>query len=270
LTQSPTPNSQSFSRRNRNPDSNLFDPFLINASSDTDSGSDNAQPLPPPKPMSLRSAPKLSSLPSGKLARRRRQPIPQVFTIPTTPTPPSKSVPVARNNFNHHGPNISRSDPLSSHMPTRPADKRSSAISVEWDAFPVCDDTGDDLTPPSTPVREQAATLGSKLDNGPYTAPMSSSRFSFSGFMTPYLSPSPLSRARRHQRTPSEGVFTMSLDDDVASPHSPEELQALIGMFSKGSPSRISKEKAEYFASSMFQNSPNPEELPPPSFGALL
>jgi len=217
--------------------------------------------------MSLRSTPKLLSLPSGKLARRRRQPIPQVFTIPTTPTPPSKAVPVVRNNVNHHGPNISHSDPLSSHMPTRPADKRSTAISVKWDAFPVCDDTGDDLTPPSTPVLEQAVTLASKLDNGPRTAPMSSSRYSFSGFMTPYSSPSPASRTRRHQRTPSEGVFT--LDDDAASPHSPEELQALIGLFSKGSPARISKEKAGYFASSMFQNSPNPEELPPPSFGAL-
>jgi hypothetical protein len=239
------------------PVSNLFDPFLVNSTSDSDSASDSNQP--PVKPLALRPSPKLATYPTGKLARRR-QPIPQPFP---SPTPASKAVPVSRSSPMPRTPNISRSDPLSSHMPSRPINKR---FTTEWDAFPICDDTTDDLTRPTTPVRSTPS-----FDNGPRTAPLSSTfAFPFGGQLTPSSSPSP-SRNRTHQRTPSEGVFTMSFDDESTS-HSPEELKALFSLFSnRQSPSssaKVNKDKAGYFASSMFQNSPSPEELPPPSFGA--
>ena len=112
--------------------------------------------------------------------------------------------------------------------------------------------------------------------------------------------PPPKRGNKKHRRTPSEGVFHMSSDEDLSS--GPGEsilnpnVQALFGLSSKMSPSAFStpiraippfkrssgsssyfslsnekqseREAAEkaagYFASSMFQNSPSPEELPDP------
>jgi len=148
-------------------------------------------------------------------------------------------------------------------------------LNFPWDDFPICDDTTDDLTPPSTPTEHRPS-----MDNGPRTAPLSGhSGFPFS-FPSTVAQQSTPPRRPRHQRTPSDGVFSMSFDDDQEStPQKPEELHALFGgMFpfadgkSKTPPGsvRATKDTAGYFASSMFQNSPNPEELPPPRFGAVV
>jgi hypothetical protein len=65
----------------------------------------------------------------------------------------------------------------------------------------------------------------------------------------------------------------MSFDED-SRPATSDELNALFDMFPKKRSTsgnvRPTKDKAGYFASSMFQNSPSPDELPPPSFGASL
>ena len=58
----------------------------------------------------------------------------------------------------------------------------------------------------------------------------------------------------------------MSFDVDWI-PTDADELNTLFASLSnKRSPVRSSKDKAGYFASSMFQNSPSPDELPPPTF----
>jgi hypothetical protein len=59
----------------------------------------------------------------------------------------------------------------------------------------------------------------------------------------------------------------MSFDEDSDSREEPKALFELR----RRTPSAVrvsnkDKDKAGYFASSMFQNSPSPEELPPPSF----
>ena len=108
---------------------------------------------------------------------------------------------------------------------------------------------------------------------------------------------------RKHRRAPSDGVFHMSSDEDLSSGPGGTLLnpnvQALFGLvntfnpisrvpsslfstpirsippyrrdFASPSNGSLSKEKllaaekaAGYFASSMFQNSPSPEELPDP------
>lgn len=65
----------------------------------------------------------------------------------------------------------------------------------------------------------------------------------------------------------------MSLDDDMSTASDPsEELKKLFGFppkrFGSVGPSatRAGKDKAGFFASSVFQNSPSPDELPPPAF----
>lgn len=89
---------------------------------------------------------------------------------------------------------------------------------------------------------------------------------------------------------PSEGVFAMSSDEDVSSgpggvvlaralfapapvtPRAPAPVPvlgpvpvaALGGGVSSEGASLTAEQKAGYFASSMFQNSPSPEELPDP------
>jgi hypothetical protein len=250
--------SQSLSllRNNSKHNANLFDPFIVSSSSDTDSASDNA---PSKASVIQQTAPK-PFIPSYNSTSLRQ-------AFPDSPTPPSRTIPVPRSSHKAFE-NISRSDPVSSHMLRR---KRS--MVVEWDSFPVCDDmTIDDV--PSTPIRTwrpHAATddeYQSTLDSPPRTAPLSStSGFPIHGLPSPPQSPS---RSRRHQRSPSDGVFNMSLDEDLMSRNS-DDLGSLFGALStKRSPvSNARVNKAGYFASSMFQNSPSPDELPPPSFGQL-
>ena len=202
----------------------------------------------------------LAAFPSGKLARRRNL----ATQAPATPTPPSRAVPVPRfNNAHRHRQNLSRSAPTNSSTSLHP---RSSAnFSPE---FPVCDDTTDveDTSPPSTPTRE--SSWYSLAFGGPRTAPLSASQeFPFS--RTSGATPSP---ASRHRRTPSEGVFNMSFDEDMSHSDASDDLKKLRGLppkrFSSVGPSatRVSKDKSGFFASSVFQNSPSPDELPPPAF----
>ncbi|KAG1903150.1 uncharacterized protein F5891DRAFT_947984 [Suillus fuscotomentosus] len=262
-TTSPT---QTFTRHNNNPASNSFDPFVVSSDSD----SDNSLP-----PMTLTSknisspAPSLTSQPAGKLAVRRRRPFPQQIA---TPTPSTRAVPVPRSNIQTPRHNLSRSAPSQSAVPLRTA-RRTSAGSVT--DFPVCDDTtdvDDDNSPLSTPTRERSAGTWQQLtfEGGPRTAPLNASTgFPFGGQLS-CNTPSP---SRKHFRTPSEGVFHMSFDEDMASASdASEDQRKLFGFMSRKpgsvgpSITRAAKDKAGFFASSVFQNSPSPDELPPPAF----
>ena len=158
-------------------------------------------------------------------------------------------------------------------------------------------DVADHSVPTTLPTRRdhdidlQTATISSRTP-GPFpltTMALSSSR-------------SPLTSKRKHRRTPSEDVFHMSFDDDLL--FGPEgtvlnpNVQALFGLVNTFEPSskmlpsafstpirpippfkrdsafpsygslqskcEASEKATNYFASSMFQNSPSPEELPDP------
>jgi hypothetical protein len=202
---------------------------------------------------------------SGKVAPRRR---PQI----TTPTPATRAVPVPRSNTQSNRLNVSRSAPSQSPAPLRAA-RRASAVGAT--DFPVCDDTtdvDDDISPPSTPTREKYAATWQQIvsEQGPRTAPLNGTAgFPFGGNSS-YNTPSP---TRRHYRTPSDGVFNMSFDEDMASTSDASEGQKkLLGFMSRKhgsvgpSVTRGGKDKAGFFASSVFQNSPSPDELPPPAF----
>ncbi|KAF9078794.1 hypothetical protein BDP27DRAFT_29191 [Rhodocollybia butyracea] len=224
------------------PNANLFDPFLDD--------SNNFQS----KPTSQQAfVPTLASSPTGKLARRR-QPVPA--------NTPSKAIPVPRA-FNSSVPNMSRSEPtVSSHM-------RSRNGKVSRDVFPICDDLTDtedseeDSTPPVTPTRSRPVSHFTL--NGPRTAPIAASLSSFPFTVSSTPSPTGKRRSNKHLRSPSEGVFLMS-DDEPAT---------LLRLTAKRGPLTDESEQereaaaaaaAAYFASSNFQNSPSPEELPPPTF----
>jgi hypothetical protein len=266
---------------------NLFDPFLDDASS---------HKIPPT----------LTSKPSGKLARRRQ---PQAGAVPPSPSPASsKAIPVPPITTRTHAHNLSRSDPAQSHMPTEQQRRRSStAGTMAFDVFPICDDMTDagdlsDHEPPVTPTRPK---VQNQFNTSPRTAPAT-------GFF-PSLPSAPLSApqqkgrqgGRKHKRSPSEGVFHMSSDEDTSSGWNPSvstffqlsktpgagkkvPLHAYSSPFKTSQPvtpkfardftpaaaqareRQFEKEAAEkvagYFASSSFQNSPSPDELPDPLF----
>lgn len=210
--------------------------------------------------------PALAAPPSGKLARRRNH----IAQPPATPTPTPRPVPVPRGKQSTHRNNISRSAPNPQALPR--INKRRASAGYAMD-FPVCDDTTDveDSSFPSTPTREfPADTTWQRLSlNGPRTAPLSP----FNAFSFASPADSTPSRTRRlHHRTPSEGVFNMSFDEDMSTSDPSEELKKLFGFppkrFGSVGPSATNagKDKAGFFASSVFQNSPSPDELPPPAF----
>ena len=262
----------------------ISDPFLDNHSS---------LPSNPPSP----------TLPSGKVAKRTQQ---QHTASPSHPQVHSGAIPVpaaTRRQTSH----ISRSDPLPSHFRQRP--RPISARTSTLQHFPICDDMNDtaDSIVPTTPP----ATHRRHYDNGLQTAPISArapGAFPFNP-MGPPSPPSPVATKRgnrKHRRTPSEGVFHMSSDEDMSSGSGGivlnPNVQALFGLVNSSKPSSnmststfstplrsippyrrdstspsnrsLSKEKqleredaekaAGYFASSMFQNSPSPDELPNP------
>ena len=232
----------------KNTSSNLSDPFLSNPSdsdlSDIKSKS-TFKSLPPPK----------LGRPSGKLANRRQR------SIDSTQTP-TKAIPVPRSNKGRNPSvvNVSRSAPVNNInnrvKPTVPR-VRSEA------AFPICDDMTDidgEGSRPSTPVQKGSRQQQSIFfDDGPRTAPLTSTTHNF-----PFALSTPSPTTRKHHRTPSDGVFNMSLDEDSSSDAS-EGLRNLFGdlLVHKRRPDG---QKAGYFASSQFQNSPSPEELPAPDF----
>ncbi|KIK46188.1 hypothetical protein CY34DRAFT_76544 [Suillus luteus UH-Slu-Lm8-n1] len=261
-----TSSTQTFTRHNNNPASNSFDPFVVSSDSDSDN-SLPAMTLTPKNP-SLQ-APSLTSQPSGKLATRRRRPFPQQIA---TPTPSTRAVPVPKSNVQPTRHNLSRSAPTQSAAPLRTARRTSAGCAAD---FPVCDDTtdvDDDHYPLSTPTRERSAGTWQQLafEEGPRTAPLNmSAGFPFGGQLS-FSTPSP---SRKHYRTPSEGVFHMSFDEDMASTSDASEEQKKLFGFMPRKPgsvgpsvTRAVKDKAGFFASSVFQNSPSPDELPPPAF----
>ena len=111
---------------------------------------------------------------------------------------------------------------------------------------------------PSTPV-QKVRQQSIFFNDGPRTAPLSSMSPSF-----PFALSTPPSATRKHHRAPSDGVFNMSLDEDCSSDTS-EGLRNLFNdlLVHKR---RQDGQKAGYFASSQFQNSPSPEDLPAPDF----
>lgn len=193
-------------------------------------------------------------------------------------------------------------------MPTEQQRRRSSTATgaIAFDVFPICDDMTDagDVSDhePVTPTRPKAQ---SKLNTNPRTAPVT-------GFF-PSLPPAPSSApqyksrqgGRKHKRSPSEGVFNMSSDEDTSTawnpsvgalfqlartpgagkkvpshaysspfktvaPVSPRSARDLAPAAAQAKERQFEKEAAEkvagYFASSSFQNSPSPDELPDPLF----
>ncbi|CAA7264387.1 unnamed protein product [Cyclocybe aegerita] len=242
---------------------NHFDPFLDNSSAN----------FTPPSPT------------VGSKTTRR------------TPVALSKAIPVPAPRIQTS--NLSRSDPLPSHLKQRPRPipKRSSIIPD----FPICDDMVEvaqldsPTTPPATPRR--------LFDNGPSTAPISArSPGEFPFFNMPAPPPSPMASRkgnRKHRRAPSEGVFNMSSDEEMSSGPGGVVLNPDVrSLFPFRTPAPISKVSqspfvtpnhssarlfpsresspsygslptestlaSNKFASSMFQNSPSPDELPDP------
>jgi hypothetical protein len=256
-----TPAHPSTVNFNRNRPGNAFDPFLA-SSSDTDFSDSNKLSTRKFKDVPPRVTPQLTK-PSGKLAHRRQQ----AFNSPT----PSKSIPVPRpKGRTVASGGLSRSAPVNK-TTTRPV--------FDSGIFPICDDMTDidgDHSRPSTPVRKPATwQQSSVIDDGPRTAPLSTSLRSFP-FNLETPSPSLIkARQRRHARAPSEGVFNLSFDEDYASSsETSEELKALLlgkkrrmnRPSAEDLTNRTDAERAAYFASSMFQNSPSPDDLPAPAF----
>ncbi|KAM6503524.1 hypothetical protein JOM56_000467 [Amanita muscaria] len=274
--------------------SNLFDPFL----DDT---------LNKPQPT-------LTTKPSGKLAHRRQQHQTgnAAGSAPPSPTPGStKAIPVPSSNPRTHTHNLSRSDPaVPSHMPADLRRRSSTVGLVKFDVFPICDDmtdagdVSDHGSAPVTPTRPKAQN---KFGPSPRTAPLTGAFPLFPSAPSSAPQQKIHQGGRRHRRSPSEGVFTMSSDEDSASSRfinpnvaalfqlartpgapgkkTPTHMQSpyktpvpAAPKFARdSSPSaamtkekQFEKEAAErvagYFASSSFQNSPNPEELPDPLF----
>lgn len=84
-------------------------------------------------------------------------------------------------------------------------------------------------------------------------------------------SPSPSARrkGRNHLRAPSEGVFQMSSDESSSDELSTGPRRKPMSLLKMAAMTEAELEAAVadgYFASSTFQNSPSPEDLPPPSF----
>ncbi|KAF8800571.1 hypothetical protein BYT27DRAFT_7199698 [Phlegmacium glaucopus] len=261
---------------------NLSDPFLDNDSSFSSNLPSSTIPFNP----------------SGKSVNRRQE----RHTPSPSPTP-SEAIPVPAAT-RRQMPNMSRSDPIPSYIRQRP--RPISARPSTFQHFPICDDMNDvvDAGPTTPPATHR------HYENGLHTAPIATRAPGTFPFNAMGLhSPSPVASKRgnrKHRRTPSEGVFHMSSDEDVSS--GPDgtvlnpNVKALFGLvntFNPGSKvsstfstpirsippykrdsaspsngSRLSKEKqlereaiekaAGYFASSMYQNSPSPDELPDP------
>ncbi|KAI0090440.1 hypothetical protein BDY19DRAFT_772332 [Irpex rosettiformis] len=266
--------AQSFVHRDQN--SNLFDPFVVNSSSDNESSESNGTVnfKGGDQQLALRAPPQLTSRPSGKLARRRGQA--ENFT-------PSKPAPSGRKGHKNPVTSVSQSGPsLTFTPPLQSLPRRNSAgsFAADWDDFPVCDDMTV-VSSPTTPVRESASVppkrsnitwQQSLIDDAPRTAPLSSTFNYSSPAVMSHVTPSPAHR--RHHRVPSEGVFAMSMDED--SSESSDELRDALKRLAIGKQGRSARRTppppesapASFYAGSVFQNSPSPDELPVPAFRA--
>ena len=148
------------------------------------------------------------------------------------------------------------------------------------DVFPICDDLtdaeDDDVFVPSTPVRSKGASVTRQqpsYDDGPRTAPLTNPRSGFLFNSKPALTQTP-ERKLEHARSPSEGVFNLSMDEDNAF-FSPGDASGLGAKTDSSPRRRIASAastplgmKRDFWASSKFQNSPSPDVLPIPAFKA--
>jgi hypothetical protein len=171
---------------------------------------------------------------------------------------------------------LSRSDPVLSHMPPS---RRKPQRAATLESFPICDDMTEAGSRPSTPCPRPKPELRlsepkspirrSRLPEPPLTAPVSTGTTP-SSFPFPTTNTSPNSSPKRRPATAarrakhlSEGVFLpvsflqetpvprRSRSSERQDPDAPFDPNALPDGF---------------FASSQFQNSPSPDELPPPVF----
>jgi hypothetical protein len=169
--------------------------------------------------------------------------------------------------------NLSRSVPTLSSM-------QSSESTT--DAFPICDDLtdveDDDVFTSSSPshVGVGHVTWQPPLvyDDGPRTAPLFTSHSGFS-FNTKLTSTRTPERKRQHARSPSEGVFNLSTDEDSTLPTLSDatgELKAKDNFSPRRRIASVASTpvggKRDFWASSKFQNSPSPDALPIPAFKA--
>ena len=202
----------------------------------------------------------------------------------------SKAIPVPVSSAQR--PALARSDPfpLNVDKQQRHQQRRSALVSkraLPIQDFPICDDMSeiaDDADEPSTPIaRRLYVGVRSPL------APTTPTPTAHSSPSPPKIEDKDRSRNRKHRRTPSEGaVFHMSSDEELSSgPGGPvlnsnfkPNVIAPVGPFhtpagktkevanSRANVGSVnlstSLEKAAFFASSLFQNSPSPDELPDP------
>ncbi|KAL7277188.1 hypothetical protein ACG7TL_009036 [Trametes sanguinea] len=272
----------------------LTDPFADNTAASVQKGDQK----------SFASPPKLASQPSGKLARRR-QATSQVTESPT-PKVPSRRKEKTTRGPRHAPlqPAFAPSTrPPVRRASTDMTMSRMDSFPVCDDSSDFGDDS--DSTPPTTPIREVASvphkqgTRGTWqqeaffFEEAPRTAPLASTfGFPFVG-QTPCSTPTPAQRRRNHRRVPSEGVFAMSTDEESPSSSTTDLFAAMPAQhrtpvsiprqrcytdpYGNGSaaslagsvPDRQTSSSAPatgYFAGSVFQNSPSPDEIPAPSF----
>ncbi|KAJ7485585.1 hypothetical protein FB451DRAFT_1392319 [Mycena latifolia] len=226
---------------------------------------------------------------------RRRQPSPDPFKASPNPSPappkqPRQQQPIPVRPKLAPNPSagaLSSSDPVLSHMPRRRLPLPQRSATLDSDAFPICDDMTDagasrpgtptpaaaaasarPRTPPSTKRERPALTLPAeprtpprrRLPEPPRTAPLAAPAafFPFPVTTATGANTSPKRRPARAKHL-SEGVLLPLLFPAEAAPVPPAPGRAR-------SSERLRAEAQALFASSMFQNSPSPEELPPPLF----
>ncbi|KZT69173.1 hypothetical protein DAEQUDRAFT_765712 [Daedalea quercina L-15889] len=262
----------------------LNDPFAVFESStevgppkeSAKAGSKGPAFRPPPPPLAQ---------PSGKLARRRQL----HARTPSTPTAPKTQqrkdrVAALVGSVTEDLSKLTVNEDVSA----TPVKRNKAHRAENRPLFHVCDDSSEaddsDDTPPTTPLRETASVPVKKLQrhwhptegahDGPRTAPLSST-FVFPFVPSPSSSPTPAQRRRNHRRVPSEGVFHLSMDEDSSSSSSEYPLLKTLHPRSRRTapqPRELvageasSAPQAGFFAGSAFQNSPSPDELPPPAF----
>ncbi|KAF7318807.1 hypothetical protein HMN09_00216000 [Mycena chlorophos] len=193
---------------------------------------------------------------------RRRQPSPDPFKTAAPALPPNK-----------RQPSISVPQPAApvAELSLPDPARRKLQRAATHDIFPICDDMTDVGSRPSTPTPRQRPELRlneprtpprrSRLPEPPLTAPVPSSTalssFPFPTTSTPNSSPKrrPALAARRTKHL-SEGVM-LPISFLQETPVPPTR---------RSQSSERQELEDGFFASSQFQNSPSPDELPPPLF----
>ncbi|KAG6836937.1 hypothetical protein H0H93_000827 [Arthromyces matolae] len=168
---------------------------------------------------------------------------------------------------------VARSVPLPQHRPA----KRTAIPKPLQPAFdfPICDDLSDNESP-STPTRPPKQHRHTRTRSKRTPQPQQQQQ-------QPQSSPVPSQRTRNHKRAPSDSAMIFQMSSDESGPETQsDELNALftkmaLARKNMGTPppaaerermfeAMAQREVRGYFASSSFQNSPSPEDLPDPSF----